>query len=268
MLMNYNDEYKIAKVLRIDKELNELPNLHRGGNGNIVRLYGSDNKVKRTYSLNNPKNLSYAEQADRRQRLIEIRKLITSSLKVNADEYHIEMSAGYKIRKSDWDKMKSQSHPRPVKGDLWFENLHMRSRFEVNTAIILRSLDLEFKYEPEIIINGKVRYPDFVVYLPEFEVCFIIECMGRTGDADYDRDAVNKLESYMNGGLIPYRDFLVLGGNSDYIPAKDWVTNSIVSLVNNIACECVMPNDSRIVVTPVIPFFREPELMDAWDFEV
>ncbi|MBR1797324.1 MAG: hypothetical protein IJ757_04855 [Clostridiales bacterium] len=268
----YCDDYKIAKVLFIDKELDSLPNVHRGtvGYDAVVREYDERKRARKTYYLSKPCNLKYAEMADKRQKLVELRKKLISELKVSPSEYRVQLSAGYKLTKKDWDKMRSQSNPEPITGDLWFENLHMRSRFELNTAIVLRTWDLEFKYEPELIIGNRIKYPDFVVYLPEFEVCFIIECMGKIGDQYYGRKACEKLELFMLNGYIPFRDFLVLGGTSSFIPTKDWVANAILSIVNSIAAECVFPADKSIAQAPVMTFVGDKVLQELlekeWDY--
>ncbi len=251
MKLEYNDEYRIAKILRIDDELKDLPNLHRGRDGEsaVVRLYGKDKRVVKTYYISCPKNIRYAQIADRREELKGLRKRILASLKYNADpgEYHVELTAPFKIMREDWEQMRSQSNPKKIYGDYWHGNIHMRSRFEVNTAIILDKLGLEYKYEAELWINGRKIHPDFVVYLPEFGVCFIIECMGGIGSADYDSDAVNRLRLLTDGGYIPFRDFLVLGGSEHFIPTAVWVENSIIQMVNSIAAECVMPVGKKVV---------------------
>lgn len=251
MYKNFSDAYRIGKVLYIDKELAAIPNLHRGyDNGDpVVRLYGKNNKTEKIYYLSRAQNLKYADLADRRANLQDLKKRLIRSLKrnVHPGEYKIEVTAAYKLTKRNWDRMKSQSHPRPVNTDYWFEGLNMRSRFEVNVAITLRKLGLDFKYEPCITIGGNSYHPDFVVYLPEFEVCFIIECMGRIGDGSYSNDVKHKLIVLLDNGYLPFRDFLLLGGRSDYIPTKDWVEDAIVSIVNSIAGECVIP-ENRVIV--------------------
>ena len=252
MIISFNDAYKIARVLRIEKELQGIPNMRKGtcNSKPVVREYGPGGKTLKIHYLTRPVNAEYLRLAERRMYLMAERKRILSSLDDVPSKYCVQISAGYRLNRSDWEKMKSQSNPKEIKGDLWFENLHMRSRFEVNTAMALRGLGLEFKYEPQIRIGNKIKYPDFVVYLPEFEVCFIIECMGRVGDEQYDADAENKLKLYMDGGFIPFRDFLILGGSSDFIPVRDWVINAIVSVVNSIASECVFPLGQSVKVSP------------------
>ena len=268
MNTDFSDDYKIARVLYINRELESIPKLRRGGN-NVVRLYDTRGHVMKTYNLSKPSNLIQGELADKREALIIERKRLTASLRLSPSEHHIQISAGYKLTKNEWEQMRSQCNSSKIKGDLWFENLHMRSRFEINTAIILRSLGLEFKYEPELRIGNKIKYPDFVVYLPEFEICFIIECMGRIGDSGYDTDADNKLRFYMDNGFIPFRDFLVLGGSNDYIPTKDWVINAIISVVNSISSECVFPLGKEVQRQESVSFRLPPDiellLSNSWE---
>lgn len=247
----FSDAYRIGRILYIDKELATIPNYHRGYSGKapVVRRYSENNKVERIYYLSKPSNARFAQIADRRMMLKDQRKKLIASLKRNLhpSEFKIEITASYKLTADDWKMMKSQSHPRAVNTDYWFEELNMRSRFEVNVAITLRKLGLEFKYEPCISIGGKDYHPDFVVYLPEFQVCFIIECMGKIGDKSYSDDVKHKLITMLNNGYLPFRDFLLLGGTSDYIPTKDWVENAVIAMVNSIAEECVIPKNVKVV---------------------
>ena len=239
MRLDFNDEYKIAKVLYIQNELERLPNVHRAGGSAAVRIYSPEGRVLHTYKLNRAKNIKYGQIADRRVMLNSLRKQILSALNVNPNEYHIQITSLYKIGGKEWEQMKSSSNNRPIDSDYWFDGIHMRSRFELNTATVLKTLGLEFKYEPRLVIGGKEIHPDFVVRLPEFQVCFVIECMGRIGNNSYDHDAVNRLKLLMDGGFIPYRDFLVLGGSEKFIPSEEWISNAIVSIVNAIASEFV-----------------------------
>ncbi|MBP5180401.1 MAG: hypothetical protein J6127_03825 [Clostridiales bacterium] len=72
--------------------------------------------------------------------------------------------------------------------------------------------------------------------------------MGKIGDFTYGRSVCEKLELLMLNGYIPFRDYLFLGGTADYIPTKDWVENAIISIVNSIACECVVPAAKLVYV--------------------
>lgn len=101
------------------------------------------------FYLSRDKNYKYGILASRREMLVNARRAIMSQLKVSPKEYRIELSAGFKLTKREWDNMQAQSNPEKIQGDLWFEDIHMRSRFEVNTAIVLRNLGLDFTYEPE-----------------------------------------------------------------------------------------------------------------------
>lgn len=247
----YNNAYRIAKILWIEDELRMLPKVSRGeDSGNaVIRVYDDCGVRRHIYKIKSAKGAGLAQIADRREELKGLRKRILASLKYNADpgEYHVELTAPFKIMREDWEQMRSQSNPKKIYGDYWHGNIHMRSRFEVNTAIILDKLGLEYKYEAELWINGRKIHPDFVVYLPEFGVCFIIECMGGIGSADYDSDAVNRLRLLTDGGYIPFRDFLVLGGSEHFIPTAVWVENSIIQMVNSISAECVMPVGKKVV---------------------
>ena len=136
--------------------------------------------------------------------------------------------------------MRADSNTYDKQGELWFDGIRMRSRFEAQTASVLKSLGLEFKYEPALPITGGVICPDFVVYLPEFEVGFVIECLGGVGDGRYDRRNGDKGTEYLDNFYIPFRDVLLLGGTGTYMPSEDWIANAVIMMVNSIAGECVI----------------------------
>ena len=108
----------------------------------------------------------------------------------------------------------------------------MDSRGEMIVAQTLESLGLEYKYEPRIIIGGEVYYPDFIVYLPEFERCFFVEFMGRLDDEKYISRNKFKLMDYLKSGMVINRDLLVFCGYENSMVNSDDMTDDIVALIN------------------------------------
>ena len=94
------------------------------------------------------------------------------------------------------------------------------------------SLDLEYKYEPTIILNGYQVSPDFVVYLPEFDCCIIVECEGMTDEVSYvNRNGV-KFAEYLYAGLVFGMTLVVLQGDRTHMPSPELMRNAVVSAIN------------------------------------
>ena len=98
-------------------------------------------------------------------------------------------------------------------------------------AQCLDSLGLMYKYEPRIIIKGEEYYPDFIVYLPEFQRCFFIEFLGKLNDDKYISRNEFKLMDYLNSGMVINRDLLLFCGYEDSMVNADDMIDDIVALI-------------------------------------
>ena len=76
-----------------------------------------------------------------------------------------------------------------------------RSKSELLIAQILESLELEYKYEPIMIINGAKRIPDFAVYCPETNRYFLIEHLGMMDKTNYRLNNIEKVLEYETAGI-------------------------------------------------------------------
>ena len=76
-----------------------------------------------------------------------------------------------------------------------------RSKSELLIAQLLEELNLEYKYEPMIKVNGQNRWPDFAVYCPEIGRFFFIEHLGRMDKPGYRADNLEKMEAYEKAGI-------------------------------------------------------------------
>jgi len=241
MRYEFSKEYKLAKVVHIDRELARLPKyiIGKRGNTQVVRSYDASGKRCRTFSKNKEAFL-IAER--RRQLIVEKQRLFKElnlplrSCPLNITVVPVNHCA---LRGVDWEKMESQANEYPIKSDLWHNGIHMRSRFEVMVAGELDRLGLLYKYEPALNMGNKIIYPDFVVYLPEFDMCFIIECQGMMDEVNYIMNASQRISQFIAQGFIPYHDFLILGGTANYVPDSNHISNAVISLINQIASVCV-----------------------------
>lgn len=81
------------------------------------------------------------------------------------------------------------------KGDI------VRSRAECLAVNTLFGLNLPYRYEDVLELDGRDAFPDITVMHPETLELWYIEIFGMMGDPDYARDAFLKIQRYQRAGL-------------------------------------------------------------------
>jgi len=112
-----------------------------------------------------------------------------------------------------------------------FKGMRMRSKNEVIFAGVLDSLNLDFKYEPIIQLNGRAVSPDFAVNVPERGNCMYFEIVGMVDDPKYRESFYKKLDAYLEAGFIPGEDVFFLFFNSKNIPDTAALVSRVVCAV-------------------------------------
>ena len=87
----------------------------------------------------------------------------------------------------------NRKHPTH-KGDL------VRSKSEVLLADMLYYHGIEYEYEKELVLNGKILHPDFTIPLPGERVLYW-EHLGMLGEPSYDRNWSYKSRIYAESGI-------------------------------------------------------------------
>lgn len=80
---------------------------------------------------------------------------------------------------------------------------YVRSKSERDIALMLTEHGIPFRYECELILNGMVLYPDFMVLNPKTHKLYIWEHFGLSGDKNYDKSVACKLDTYRENGYYP-----------------------------------------------------------------
>ncbi len=143
-----------------------------------------------------------------------------------------------------WDKLSSSANPEPINSEYYYNSIHLRSRFEMIVAGELGSLNLKFKYEVALNLCGETIYPDFIVYLPEFGMCFIIECLGMVDMANYSLKSGIRISNYITSGYEFCRDLILLNGTKNTLPDIASIRNLIIMTINNIADMAVIDSST------------------------
>lgn len=105
----------------------------------------------------------------------------------------------------------------------------VRSKSELSIANILADRGIPYKYErPLLLTNGMVIYPDFTVLDVKARKEFYWEHRGMMDERDYARQAVLKMKSMLNSGIVPGKDLIITEETS----ANPLGTNEIHEVIN------------------------------------
>ena len=93
----------------------------------------------------------------------------------------------------------------------------IRSKEELVIAAFLESLELPYKYEEMLVLDGQLLYPDFTVKRVSDGKIIIWEHFGMMDDEGYKEKTLHKLHMYERNGYIPYDNFIATYGNNGSI---------------------------------------------------
>lgn len=106
---------------------------------------------------------------------------------------------------SDWENQRYKTNPYyPEQCNVSCLSGHMvRSKSEAFIDMALVQHGIPFRYECELVLGGQAYYPDFTMRIPDTGKIIYWEHFGRMDDADYARNAFNKMKVFYDYGLIP-----------------------------------------------------------------
>jgi len=236
MRVEYNDNYRMVRALWIEKRLSELPDIKLGESHGVkvARKYRTSKAGKRTNHTYVPNGKGYLEAIN----IAELRlRLLKEKSQLPYAEGRICKIGKIRMTKEKWDSLIPSANDIPITGSYYHKGIRMRSRFELLVAEVLSDMNLQFKYEVELGINGETVYPDFLVYIPELEMCFIIECLGKLDDPGYVYRNSRKLMNYLVAGFELDKDLLFFSGKADFLPDTEFIRNQIVRHINGLMDE-------------------------------
>lgn len=229
-------QYLKAKLSLIDQEIKSLPDVRLGNHGGrvVVRQCSRVNGKRRVreYSADKKEGKILFGQSEYRKKLLKVKKQLEIILKNAPEVPDIDLSkVDTFYNKEMWEKIRTRDEFEKKQKGYPYKDYMMDSRAEMIVAQCLDSLGLMYKYEPRIIIKGEEYYPDFIVYLPEFQRCFFIEFLGKLNDDKYISRNEFKLMDYLNSGMVINRDLLLFCGYEDSMVNADDMIDDIVALI-------------------------------------
>ena len=231
MKLEYTNTYLSLKLKCVNRKLKNEPvyYLNKRKDKPVIRYY--DNGKRHEIQSSSPRFKDVERVYLDTQNLRMIKKQLESVPGVNAS-VKIRTDIVPVISHDLYSRMIPKTDNSDGNHPYQHKQFYMRSRFEVAMAGVLDSLDLEYKYEPTIILNGYQVSPDFVVYLPEFDCCIIVECEGVTDEVSYvNRNGV-KFAEYLYAGLVFGMTLVVLQGDRTHMPSPELMRNAVVSAIN------------------------------------
>ena len=239
-------EYILATLKVIDEKLDQLPDCYVVNRGSIEKI--RSRKPRHEYSTDSNRGRVLMSSLIERQRLIKIRHRLINEWKLNYSERidisSVSINKNISTAGSDlWYKLSDKINTYEKTDSLYHNGIQVRSRIEMGIGEMLDSLGLEYVYEPELEINNKRLSPDFVIYVPTFDCCIILEFLGMLDDYNYLDSAKLKIGVYFNNGFFPETNLILLCGNKNSAPSFDEIYNSIVVCLANLSTMFVKVTD-------------------------
>lgn len=234
--------YIIAEYLRLKRVLAGMPRygigLHNGKR--VIREYlgSGDARCVCTAQID-------GKAYDEMQRKLELFNSISERERLFYEEFkrrQLIVPAGFRFKRDTsafnvayWNKLEPCSNRLECDTGYYDDyGFNVRSRGEMIVGNALKSLGLEAKYEPRIVLKGsKTRTPDYSFPVHVIDRCFFVEFMGMTDDDEYIDDNAEKIRLYMRNGILPNRDLILISGARNWIPAQESIARLIAAAVNN-----------------------------------
>ena len=223
---------------RIQKQIFKLPagNIFCFQNGSSVKWYKKDGKQRQYLPKSKRK---YAEKlAMKKYLLLRMKELIqeeravisylshhresASEQMLNPGDPYAELLAPYfQPESSDlqsWMKSPYEQNRKYPEQKIYGTSagIHVRSKSESMIVYLLHDYKIPFRYESELELGQVTVYPDFTIRHPKTGKVFIWEHLGMMGDPTYRRNALSKLQLYMEHGWVPSGNLILTYETKEY----------------------------------------------------
>jgi len=255
MMSDQNDDHvlqmckaEMAQISRlIEKFQNEMARMPEGGvsqkviNGRkyLYHNFRNENSSKK-YKQSSIKgdNLDLAAKLVRKQMLKRSLKILRKNLKVfevllNSYKplFMSEVSDGLtvrtclpivtyeekdeRIKKWETEEFIACTMLPENKKHTTFNGLNVRSKSETLIAGLLETYNIPFRYDAQLILDGKEFYPDFTILRPKDGEIIYWEHFGMMNDEDYANKTERKNSIYIEHGLLPWKNYIVTFDSKD-----------------------------------------------------
>ena len=238
-------EYYIGTIDHLRRELDKLPLVKYGRHGakTVVRVYRDDHKHFSEYSMQSDVWKRYSAVADERHRIAQAIDKLDSQLEIEWNtryakekgRYTISRDVSHRFGREFWQNIPDEQTSYKKVTEYRLGSVNFRSRAELLIAEVLSGMGLEYRYDVKIRANGRTYYVDFVIWLPQFGCCILIEFLGMLNKPDYLRENTAKMYDYLADGIYVGRDMVVLCGDESYMPGPELIKEQVSAVVDSVA---------------------------------
>ncbi|MDC7279966.1 hypothetical protein NXH64_10695 [Butyrivibrio fibrisolvens] len=131
---------------------------------------------------------------------------LLSSTTCNNDNYH------------DWMTEKFISNPKYAEHLTYVcpSGNRVRSKSEQLIDIVLSQHNIPYRYECELVIGNVTFYPDFTILHPITKQLFYWEHFGKMDDYNYSKNALAKIKTFQEHGLIAGKNLILTFESSEH----------------------------------------------------
>lgn len=219
--------------------------LHTIRNKSYTSYYFTDSKThkRREYSTDTPKGRELA-------RIYELRRTAQRKLnqytqmwndcynypapKLDLPNLRKTKARTTFITKEIYDSLIPRANPMEIDKPHPYNGTIFRSKSEREFAEYLDTIGIEYKYEPLMRFNNTDVYPDFVCFIPELGIGFIIEHFGMMDSPRYLERAKRAITGYLNQGLLPGIDILLTYERENTPPRTNYFESQINRILDSL----------------------------------
>ena len=230
----------IGRLKFVERKLDELPDMRLGTHKGVRTVRYISNGVRHEANENSTKWHKLYSYYEKRKELEEEYRTLCREFKAHFGEDYEKIKFDYDVLVDSqtpctaqlWNELVDNECPVEKRDVYPFDNHVFRSRIEEQAAVVIKSLNLPYKYDCGIL---RTRYTDFAILLEEYG-CFVFwEILGDMGNSSYINRTGDKFKEYSFSGYLVGRDVFFLGSTANFMPNADVMKMNLILMINTIA---------------------------------
>jgi len=227
-------KYHALKLTVLRTELDELPRMYLGRD--LIYFEKEDGSFSKYRKTSKKGKILYPTAMRRKELTEEYERLYSEWNRIYREEPpFIKLKTGRnRLDNNFFDSAKEYSNNIPIERPVEYNGRIFRSKNEQLTAMLLDKLEIPYKYETELVINGKSFHPDFLVNIREADACIYMEIFGLSDDPDYMAGSERKIRVYLKAGLKHGKNLILIFVPNAYTFDTDAVRSMILSAIETL----------------------------------
>ena len=203
--------YHALKLAWIGNELKKYPKIYIGKE----KVYVIAGEKRYRYKISTENGQKWAGVAMKRNDLQKeydrLKMEWDSNYKFRPPEISFPLTDSNRMNSAFFDSKEACRNDKTIKNPTYYKNIAFRSKNEQMTAMVLDEMGIENKYETELKISDFLTiHPDFLINSRAADRCVYMEVFGAPDDPDYRETIKNRLRPYIEIGLRPGVDVMMI----------------------------------------------------------